>query len=177
MTMKLQRKRKAFTLVEVMAVIVIIGIIGAFSYKSYQTTLKNQRIDATEADLRAFSQSFSSYNIDYGSIEISDTLTDAAYRDKVDEVIGILNRQYLPVEIQFDSVITGRKGFKCTTKLKKDPWDQLYEIYINTKEETGVPSGVVVVTSKGPDRESQFNTYASNNYGDDILVIIEPKAS
>lgn len=179
--MRLNRKtsavKSAFTLVEVMAVVVIIGLISAFSYQSYQTSLKNQRVDSAEADLRAFNQSFGSYFIDYGNIEISDALSDSAYREKIDEIIGILNRQYLPSEIQFDRVIAGNKGFKCTTKLKKDPWDQLYDIYINTKASAGAPAGIVVVTSKGPDRETQFDTYSDNNYGDDILVIIEPKAS
>lgn len=167
--------KKAFTLVEIMATIVIIGIVTVIGYGAYDTTVTNAKIDATETDLRAYSQSISSYFTDYTEIKIDDTLTDDAYNAKADEIVDLLNRQYLPTDIRRVETATDRTSFTCETTFKKDPWNKKYMVYVNTKAATGLPAGTVIVASFGKDGISSSSTYSSGDFGDDILAIIEPK--
>lgn len=171
----MNKVKKAFTLVEIMATIVIIGVVTVAAYGAYDTTITNAKIDATETDLRAYSQSISSYFADYTEIKIDDTLSVSAYNDKADEIIDLLNRQYLPTDIKRIETASDRTSFTCETTFKKDPWNNKYMVYVNTKAATGLPAGTVIVASCGKDGISSSSTYVAGEFGDDILAIIEPK--
>lgn len=173
--MCMYKVKKAFTLVEIMATIVIIGVITVAAYGAYDTAVTNAKIDATETDLRAYSQSISSYFADYTEIKIDDTLTDDAYNTKADEIVDLLNRQYLPTNIERVETASDRTSFTCETTFKKDPWNNKYQVYVNTKAATGLPAGTVIIASYGKDGLSSSSTYVSGEFGDDILAIVEPK--
>lgn len=169
------KRKQAFTLVEIMVTIVIIGIVTVAAYGAYDTAVTNSKIDAAESDLRAYSQSISSYFSDYTEIKIDDTLTETAYNDKADEIVDLLNRQYLPTNIKRIDTASNKASFTCETTFKKDPWSNKYLVYINTKAATGLPAGTVIIASYGKDGISSSSTYASGEFGDDIIAIIEPK--
>ena len=171
----MHKRKRAFTLVEIMVVIVIIGIVTVAGYGAYNTAITNSKIDATETDLRAYSQSISSYFADYTNIKIDDTLTEAAYNDRADEIVDLLNRQYLPTNIVRVETASNKTNFTCETTFKKDPWNNKYMVYINTKDATGLPAGTVIIASYGKDGISSSSTYSSGDFGDDIIAIVEPK--
>lgn len=171
------KTKLGFTLIEVLITIAILGFISIFTYNTYEKSVDNARIDAVESDLRAYSQSFSSYFLDYSNIQIDSGLTESTYKDKAEEIIEILNLRYLPAEIKLESVAADKKSFICKTVYKKDPWNNNYTIYVNTYTDTGLPAGTVIVASNGRDSQSNSNEYKNGNHGDDILAIIEPRSS
>ena len=167
-------KKRGFTLIEVLAVIVIISIISTGSVVSYNRIWRNHQIDIAESELREISNAFSSYATDYGSIIIAD---DINYNTVITEITDQINKQYLPYEIVVSEISADRKSVRLTTKLKTDPWKHKYDISIYTYngDNKDSVSGLAVISSRGPDGISQMSTYKLNSFGDDVIAIVEPK--
>ena len=81
-------KKQGFTLIKMLAVILVAGILTAAGVVNYNTVWRNHWIDTAETDLR----DISSYLINYGNITI---LNDINY-----ETIEVLDKQYLNYEIE-----------------------------------------------------------------------------
>ena len=56
-----------------------------------------------------------------------------------------------------------------STRVKRDPWGGRYYFYINTV------NGVVIALSGGPDGVHDVSGYAAGNYGDDKVLVVDPK--
>lgn len=169
-------KKTAFTLVEIMAVLVIIGIVTVIGVKGYNQSVENAKMDACETDLRTFSQGFSNYILDYSRIEFESSPSTK----QIEEVTGILNRNYLPAEIT-NGTVSGAL-IKCQTKTKKDPWNNPYHITITWNNKAGGTigngyGGYITVRSYGPDGKAGTASTPgkySKHFGDDIFVVIQP---
>jgi hypothetical protein len=160
------------------------------THNTYAKTVTNQKISSTTGDLRSFEQSFSSFYLDYGVIKIdSSSLDDAGYLSRCKEIIKALNDDYLPGEIALvsddSSAImkdgANKIGFICKTKYKVDGWNENYTLHIytnNWKDSTGSTTigGSATISSNGPDRVSSYDTYKTGDSGDDIAVMVEPRA-
>jgi len=99
------------------------------------------------------------------------------YSTVITEITDLLNKQYLPYEVAVAEVAVDRKRVKLTTKIKTDPWKNKYDINIYTydgDDKTSI-SGLVVISSRGPDKISQMSAYKTNIFGDDVIAIVEPK--
>ncbi len=167
-------RKRGFTIVEVLTAIVIIGILSAATAVSYNRVWQNNRIDMAESELREIASAFSSYAIDYGNIVIKN---DINYNTVIEEIINQMNRQYLPFEVEISEVATDKKSVSLITKVKNDPWKNKYNINIYTYEgeDKDSISGLVVISSCGPDSATQMPMYKTNDFGDDIIAIVEPK--
>lgn len=166
--------KKGFTLVEVLASLVIIGVIISATAVTYNKVWQNNQIDICENDLRDISSSFSSYMIDYGNIVIAN---DINYETVLEEIVDTLNKQYLSSEIKVDEIASDMKSVKLTTKTKADPWKGKYQINIYTysgDDKDSIP-GLIIITSSGVNGLSSRVTYTDGIYGDDIMAILEPK--
>lgn len=167
-------RKKGFTLVEMLAVVLIVGILTVTGFSTYNTVWRNNQIDTAETDLRDISSAISSYLIDYGNITIAN---DINFENVLNEIIELLNKQYLNYEIETDVIASDKKSVKLMTRHKTDPWKNKYHISIytyNGDDKTSVP-GLVIITSYGADGKSSIATYKDGNYGDDIVAITEPK--
>lgn len=164
-------KKKAFTLIEIIAVLAIIGIIIAGSAVGLNRSWHNSRIDTCESDLREMTTAFRNYLIDNGNIELE---PDEEYETKITETVNTLNKEYMPYEIEIESIGTDKKSVCIKTKIKEDPWNNKYEIRVYTSPETSL-SGLAVISSCGPDGKSNSDKYKDEDFGDDIIAVIEPK--
>lgn len=168
------KKKKAFTLVEIMAVIAVVGILSAVGYVTFNRAWRNNQTDICENDLRDMVSSFNNYFIDYGNIIIKD---DINFDNVLTETVNLLNRQYMGSGIAVSSVAADKKSVSLATKHKKDPWGNPYQIVIYTYDgdDRETVSGLVVVYSKGVDGISNAEGYKEGNYGDDVIAVVEPK--
>ena len=90
-------KRQGFTLVEILATVVIIGILTTVVSVSYNRAWLNSQTDSCESELRDMSNAFSSFFMDYGNIVIK---PDDHYEAVLEDILEILNKQYLPHHIK-----------------------------------------------------------------------------
>lgn len=167
-------RKQGFTLVEMLIVIAVLGILSTSGIITFNTVWRNHQIDTAETDLRNISSAFSSYLIDYGNIIIANDLN---YENVLNEILDILNKQYLNYEVKIDEIASNKRSVKLTTKQKTDPWKNRYYISIytyNGDDKESIP-GLVIITSNGIDGQSSTYTYKSGDFGDDIVAVIEPK--
>lgn len=167
-------KKRAFTLIEILAVTALCGILITATTISLNKVWQNNQIDVCESELRELSNGFKSYFVDYGSIVITNDLN---YETALNAMLETLNQQYLPFELSINQIADNKKSVSLISKLKTDPWHGKYRINIYTYNGTDKDStpGLVVISSNGIDTESSLSTYKENSYGDDIVAIIEPK--
>jgi len=166
--------KKGFTIVEMLLVLLVISILTASGFVTYNTVWRNHQIDTAETDLRDISSAVSSYLIDYGNLTIAN---DINFGNVLNEIVEILNKQYLTYEIETEEIASDKKSVKLITKHKTDPWKSKYRISIytyNGDDKTSIP-GLVIITSYGVDGKSSMATYKDGNFGDDIVAIVEPK--
>lgn len=166
--------KKGFTIVEMLLVLLVISILTASGFVTYNTVWRNHQIDTAETDLRDISSAVSSYLIDYGNLTIAN---DINFGNVLNEIVEILNKQYLTYEIETEEIASDKKSVKLITKHKTDPWKNKYRISIytyNGDDKTSIP-GLVIITSYGVDGKSSMATYKDGNFGDDIAAIVEPK--
>lgn len=167
------KKKKCFTFVEILGVLVIISILSVAMFVGVDRVWQNNRIDICESELREMTTSFKSYFTDYSNIIIT---PDSNYDNVLNEVVEILNTQYLPYEIKVNEIASDKKSITLETVIKTDPWGQKYRLNIYTYdgEDTDSIPGMVLITSNGADSISNKSTYSDEKFGDDIIAVIEP---
>ena len=140
---------KGFTLAEILIVIAIISLLFIFLAPKLSISSLNSKIDSTEADLRVFSLDLNSYLSDYGKLVIDPSLSSGDYKEKVEKFIETLNSEYLNYSFKLDTlkVASDNKSFYIDTSIRKDPWNNLYRMYVNTEPN----NGVIMVVSPGVD--------------------------
>ena len=73
-------------------------------------------------------------------------------------------------------ISSDKKSAALETVIKNDPWGQKYRLNIytyNADDSESIP-GMVVITSNGADSMSNKSSYSSEDFGDDIIAVIEP---
>lgn len=165
--------KEAFTLIEILAVTALCGILITATTISLNKMWQNNQIDVCESELREMTNGFKSYFVDYGSIVIANDLN---YEAILNEMLETLNKQYLPFEFTVNQIAENKRSVTLLSKLKTDPWHGKYRVNIYTYDGTDKDSipGLVVISSNGIDTKSSLGAYKENNYGDDIVAIIEP---
>lgn len=167
-------KKRAFTFAEILCAIAVIGILITGTVIGVNRLWQNNRIDICEADMREMTTGIKNYLTDYGVIEIEAT---DYYRDTAEEIVNELNRMYLPYKVNIVSIAGDRRSMELKTTLKDDPWGNSYQLNIYTYNgaDADVPCGVVIISSNGADSISNKDSYSDDDYGDDVIAIVEPE--
>lgn len=122
--------RRAFTIIEVMAVIVILGILAGIVAVNVVGRIDKARVIATKANLKLLHNSVTQFKLDTGQFPSEDE--------------GLLELIAEPTDV------TGwdPSGYLNTTEIPKDGWgnDFMYQLY----PESGMP---FVIISYGADGE------------------------
>ena len=139
--------RSGFTMVELMAILVIIGLLAAVVATNVIGKIEKARKTATKASLRTLHAAVTQYKLDTGEFPTEEE--------------GLMALIEPPSEVE-ELVEPG--GYLQTTEVPKDGWgnDFYYELY----PESGKP---FVVISWGADGEEEGEGYDKDLYSTDAF--------
>ncbi len=127
-----RRIRNGFTMVELMAMLIIIGLLATVAVKKVADQISKAKITTTKANLKVLHDAVNQYRLDTDQYPSED--------------MGLLDLVEQPMDLPEGSWPLG--GYLETTDLPKDGWGN--EFYYQRYPESGK---AFVIISFGPDRE------------------------
>ena len=124
--------RNGFTMVELMAMLIIIGLLATVAVKKVADQISKAKITTTKANLKVLHDAVNQYRLDTDQYPSED--------------MGLLDLVEQPMDLPEGSWPLG--GYLETTDLPKDGWGN--EFYYQRYPESGK---AFVIISFGPDRE------------------------
>ncbi|HEX5711109.1 MAG TPA: type II secretion system major pseudopilin GspG [Sulfuricurvum sp.] len=115
--MKTIRMRKAFTLIEIMVVIIILGLLASFVIPNITGKSEEAKQKLVCIQMKSLSESLKMFKVDNGSYPTSEEGLQALIKN--------------PNENEYASYASS--GYIEGKNLPKDPWNKPY-IYLNTDE-------------------------------------------
>jgi len=122
-------RRTGFTIVEVMAVIIIIGLLAAIVVKNFVGQTDKARVTTTKASLRSLDEAVIQFKMDTGRYPTEEE--------------GLL----VLIEAPSDVENYPEGGYLRTTELPKDAWGNEFEYIRNT--ESGKPYDIMSYGADG----------------------------
>jgi len=138
------KDRKGFTLVEIMAVLFIIGLLAAVAVKSFMGQTDKARVITTRAKLSDLASAVNLFKLNSGRYP--------------DEDMGLEELIEQPADIE----TWQSGGYLTTTEVPKDAWGNDFEFELNT--ESGKP---FVIISYGADGEPGGEEFDADLYSTD----------
>ena len=138
------KKRKGFTLVEIMAVIIIIGLLAAIGAMNFLGQTDKARVITTKANLKMLHHAVAQFKMDTGRYPTQ----EEGLKVLIEKPADITNYQ--------------EGGYLDSTELPKDAWghDFIYVAY----PESGKP---YVIISDGADGQEGGESYDADLYSTD----------
>jgi general secretion pathway protein G len=143
-TNKNKKRNNAFSLVELMAVLLIIGLLAAVAMKNFMGTTDKAAVTATRANLAILSEAVMMFKLDTGRYPA--------------EELGLLELLEEPTDVE------GWQpgGYLKTTEIPLDAWN--YEFIYLLNPESGKP---FVIISYGADGEEGGEDYNADLHSTD----------
>ena len=137
--------RRGFTMIELMAVLVILGLLTALVAQNYMKQVDRSRVTTTMVNLKSLHQAVLQFKFDTGRLPTEE------------EGLNALITQ--PTDVQ------GWESYLETTDLPRDGWGNefIYELY----PESGKP---FVIKSLGADGQEGGESYNTDLYSTDALL-------
>ena len=127
------RRRRGFTLMEILLVLAILVILGSLVGVGYFQIKKNADVDATKTQIRMLEEAVGQYRLHVGKFPSGDQGLDSLRIQPPDAPAGKWRGPYLERELPLD------------------PWGNPY-VYQEIQDQTGEPSFEIM--SNGPDGAS-----------------------
>ena len=164
---------KGYTITELIIVMIILSILFVGLYTTYNRHIVNSRIDTVEGNLVVFKSDIEAYIEDYGVFNVNPSATADYKASRIKNYLNKLSTDYLHMTFDMDSLNIANGSFYVDTHTT-DPWNGKYRMFVNTDPGTAT-CGTTILSSAGPNLRFTSSTYASGDFGDDILVVIVPK--
>lgn len=183
----IKKKRKGFSLVELVVVIMIIAILAAAIFAGGSAVIKKSQVSRSISDLHNFSVSVESLlNENPGVANIENE--GAASNGNITQLMEKLNAS-LPEDYQLSAVSASAAGANITTldngttsatamvfqSAKTDAWDNPYYVIFDTNDHNGAgyTEFYVTVVSAGPDAKTDVSNTAGAIGNDDLFLVGE----
>ena len=143
--MKQTKKNKAFTLVELMVVLLIVALLAGIAAKNFMGQTEKAKVTATKATLKALHQAVNMFKLDTGRYPTED--------------MGLLEL----IEQPTDVIGWMQGGYLETTGVPLDAWKNEFVYQLNP--ESGKP---FVIISYGSDGKEGGEGYDFDLYSTDV---------
>ncbi len=142
--MKKRKIRYGFTMVELMAMLIIIGLLATLVVTKVASKIDQARVTTTKANLKSLHSAVNQFKMDTGRFPSED--------------VGLIEL----IEQPSDVISYEAGGYLETTDIPKDAWghDFIYELF----PESGKP---FVIISFGADKEEGGEDYDADLYSTD----------
>lgn len=169
-------KRKAFSLVELIIVIIIIGVLGSVGASFGSRQVSNARMSTVASNLQIIASDIESAVFDVGFI---DNLSDAA---TVKRYFSSWDAKYLTSPLDLDSISSPTAygsdftGVHFNTNGYEDPWGNEYRLYYLVPAEGEAYR--IIMASAGPNgrfSDDADNAYINDGFEDDVIIVMEPR--
>ena len=143
--MKLTKKNKGFTLVELMAVLLIVALLAGIAAKNFMGQTEKAKVTATKATLKSLHQAVNMFKLDTGRYPTED--------------VGLLEL----IEQPTDVIGWMQGGYLESTGVPLDAWKAEFVYQLNP--ESGKP---FVIISYGADGKEGGEGYDFDLYSTDV---------
>lgn len=165
------KARRGLSLVELVVVLVIVAIIAFGFGSSAVSQIKRTNRETVVNELQVLASNFSDAYYDLGNPDYDPSTTEGLEQFKT--FLNIISSEYIMYSFDFGTLEATDNGFYVEVSDPVDVWEQRYCCWFVTKN---VPGGkYVMVASGGDDGIVSSAGYASNNYSDDIVLVVKPK--
>jgi prepilin-type N-terminal cleavage/methylation domain-containing protein len=135
---------RAFTLIELLIVIAIIGVLMALLFPAFQSAINAARKTQAKNDVVQIANAVTSYQMEYGQWPTNATEAATNIGGFFLQALMATTNSNNPRMINFIEVVTYKRGKSGLDKLGNfiDPWAQFYKIEIDTNYDnvlTNVP--------------------------------------
>ena len=154
---KINKKKKGFTLVEILVVIVVIGLLFMVFVPRIDFASYSARETGVKSDFRSFSLAAEQlFRENSGLAFVTNTTAGDTCKTDIEAKLN----KYLDPALQF---ISG----SCA---QADPWNQKYKLYTNAKK--GTNNGTLTFVCTGKDSNANITAVANATTGDDFIITV-----
>lgn len=151
------KNNNAFTLIELLIVVAIIGILAAIAVPNFLNAQIRAKIARVEADHAAMANAIEQYFLDRNSYPLDSHSAN-----------GNLGFRQLTTPISYISSILNDPFADKTVSARENDYDLVYEFNTASRtQQEGVPRNMFIIESLGPDGFDDFNsTYYPQHHPD-----------
>lgn len=157
-------------MVELLGVMIIIVILLGIAGWSISANVKRSNREAVVNELQIYSTSLADAYYDIGSPSIDPSNSDGVNEFK--KYLSTIQSDYLSVTFDQSSITSNASGFEVDIESPLDVYENKYHCWFVTDDDV---MKYIMVASGGEDGKISSEGYSSQNYSDDIVLIVRPK--